>query len=745
MVLDDNRLYRKTEPPPPPAPKAAPKKNSKKARAAVRASKRRKVTMADSEDVEDEQEEPEEVNADASAEMDNGLGGVKFECLAVTLEQLRDFLSSIQKSRDSNEKTLYKRITDDLLPILEREEESRKRKQEKRERELLALEKLASAKRSSRIAGRQEQQKQEEEAREEERKRQAALAQEKKQAEIRKKLEAERDNRLQTREQRLAEREARRIQQQADLERLSEEAKKIESGEGRLSERHLKAEMERKKAELEQLELEEDWVFDCVCGVYGQVDDGSHSVACEKCNVWQHTNCVGLTEEEASKPDFVFLCQTCINREKAAEAARKKKIKDEEEARKKKLKDEEDARRRKARQEAQRARELEEAKNQPPSGIKIKLSRPGSSSSSLPPTPHQNGTSPANAHPQYTSPKSSPGVQYSPVKQAYGSPYAYGGQHPPQPNMAPFAYGAQSHTYRPSGSPPNNASINLPPPTSTTNLPPPVKHDQAFQNGAAPQSAYQHQYQTPAAAYYNNRPAPQATPSSGPNGHSNQYNGQQRKVSTGFPSPETGAPVLKPASYRPTTTPQMGHFSPPAPRINPSPSQIFSTPAPQSQAYQSTDPRQSPALPPSTTGLSPTKRPSPPRPTTANGLNATPHSIPPVASLSPSPSQQDPTPPVKHYTAPAPSLPMTASSPSPAILQNVAKVNGSPPIKPATLPPPTVPAVPEMSPVKPPSPAQALPTKGLSGGPVIVSPDAGQIGGASGAGEGNGVKHESSS
>ena len=65
------------------------------------------------------------------------------------------------------------------------------------------------------------------------------------------------------------------------------------------------AEIERNKKALQELEEEEDdWIFDCICGAYGQIDDGSHSVACEKCNVWQHSKCLGIDEKEAEKDDF---------------------------------------------------------------------------------------------------------------------------------------------------------------------------------------------------------------------------------------------------------------------------------------------------------------------------------------------------------------------------------------------------------------------------------------------------------
>ncbi|KFY42215.1 hypothetical protein V494_02514, partial [Pseudogymnoascus sp. VKM F-4513 (FW-928)] len=418
IVLDDNRLYRQTEAPPPPAPKATPKKNSKKARAAARASKRRKLSQAPASESEEEGEHAEEAKADQAAE-DDGFGGMKWECLAITLEELNNAIASFAKSRDPNEKSLRQRLVEDLLPLLEKQEESRKRKQLQKERELLNLEKLATAKRSSRIAGKLEQQRQEEEAREEERKRQEELAMAKKEQEKWRKLEKERESRMQTREQRLKEREARRILHEEELANLSEDNKKLESGQGRLSERHLKAEIERKKAALDELQEEDgDWVFDCICGAYGHVDDGTLSIACEKCNVWQHTKCVGVSDTDANRDDFQFVCKTCIRREKEAERRKKE-----------------------AEMEAvRREKEAEEAKKRPP--ITIKFNRPSSSASNAPPPtlpPITALVPPQQQGDRVQSPPSSPVkhrlVHSSPSRSPYDSPYS-NGQQPPRQAIA---------------------------------------------------------------------------------------------------------------------------------------------------------------------------------------------------------------------------------------------------------------------------------------------------------------------
>ncbi|KAL8734786.1 MAG: hypothetical protein Q9181_003047 [Wetmoreana brouardii] len=322
FVLDDNRLYRRTEPPPPPPPAPKPKANSRKAKAAARASKRRKTNESQPTEQEDEQEATVEDGVNGTMGED-GFGGRKWECLAVTLNDYNDFLESIKNSRDPDEKALYKRINEDVLPIIEKEEESKQRRQARKERELMNMEKLAGAKRSSRLASKFETERIQRETAEAERKRQAdiaaALAHEDKQN----KMEEARESRMMTREQRLKEREHKRVLQEEELATLSE-GKKLDAGEARMSERQLKSEMDKRKKELAALAEEDTWTFDCAkCGVHGEnLDDGTHSVACEKCNVWQHSACLGISQTGAEKDDFHFICRDCKRR--AEDAARPK-------------------------------------------------------------------------------------------------------------------------------------------------------------------------------------------------------------------------------------------------------------------------------------------------------------------------------------------------------------------------------------------------------------------------------------
>lgn len=295
-ILDDNRVYR-LSPAPPPAPK--PKKNSKKARAAR--NKRRRVSEAEEADTTLD-------DAETAEPVDDDLGGMKWECVVATLDDARHLIDGLKKTRDANEKVLLEQVKEHVLPILEKQEEARKRKELQREKELLNLQKLAHAKRSSRIASRVSHQQEEEQRREEEMRRQREEAAARKEEQKRLERERERDDRLMSRARRLREREERRAQHEEELAQLSSDSKSV----GRMSERRVQAEMAKKKQALKELEQEEDdWIFDCVCGAYGQIDDGTHSVSCERCHVWQHSKCLGVSEEDAEQDKFHFVCDPC--------------------------------------------------------------------------------------------------------------------------------------------------------------------------------------------------------------------------------------------------------------------------------------------------------------------------------------------------------------------------------------------------------------------------------------------------
>ena len=285
--------------------------------------------MEDSETPEMEAEEPletkpEQTNGNLQGTPSGGdvdtFGGQTWECLAITLPDYQDLVESFKKTKDPNEKNLRKRLIDEVIPIIEAAEEKQRRKIERRERELMALEKMATAKRSTRIAGKLEREKQEQDEVEAERKRAADLAAARRDQEKQEQMLQDRESRMMTREQRIKDREFKRILAEEEIARAAEEQKRIDEGGSRGSERQLKERIAKNKKDLEELEDDEDWVFDCSgCGVYGKnIDDGAHSVACEKCSVWQHSKCLKITKVEADSKDFNFVCQDCKRKEEEA-------------------------------------------------------------------------------------------------------------------------------------------------------------------------------------------------------------------------------------------------------------------------------------------------------------------------------------------------------------------------------------------------------------------------------------------
>ncbi|TQV96019.1 PHD finger domain-containing protein [Cordyceps javanica] len=320
-VLDDNRVYRSSEIPEPSVRKPKKQKTYATNRRSYRGQRASNITAA-GEYYMAENGDP------GSAHNKSCWGSMTWECVAVTLDDVRRLIDKFRATRDANEKILRKQLDVHLLPILEKQEESRKRKEAQHQRELLNLAKMANAKRSSRIAGKVEQQREEEKAKEQWVK--AQKEHESQQRETRKqlKLEQERDLRISLRERRLEERAARRRLHEEELSQLSEGRSSGSHGQTRISDRQLQTEIDRNRRALKALEEEEeDWTFDCVCGLHGQVDDGAHSVACERCNVWQHSKCIGIRKSEAERPEFNFICASCRQQTEDTGAIRKRVIK----------------------------------------------------------------------------------------------------------------------------------------------------------------------------------------------------------------------------------------------------------------------------------------------------------------------------------------------------------------------------------------------------------------------------------
>lgn len=646
FVLDDNRLYRRTDPPSPPPPAPQTKANSKKAKAAARASKRRKTRNSqDTQDAEDEDEQEviKENEANAPPEEDS-FGGRNWECIAVTLADYNGFLETIKKSRDPDEKALYKRISEDVLPIIEKDEESKQRRQARKEREVMNMEKLATAKRSSRLASKVETERMQREAVAAECKRKADIAAALAHGEKQKQMEEARESRMMTREQRLKEREHKRILHEEELANLSEDSKKVETGEARMSERQLKTEMEKRKRELAALAEEDTWTFDCAkCGVHGEnLDDGTHSIACEKCNVWQHSACLGVSQAEAEKEDFHFVCQDCKRR---AEDAAKPKIpplkfhlgSSSSPPNQKSNNSANDSKKRKSIGEGGRMppfKKFKPVETHPPPAAPFRPDNPyagqngmhqaimnGPTLSPQGQMQDQQGTHPAHSVPP-------PGLRSPPGPPAYSNGYTNyvpprpGSSHQSQPQYP--AYQSNSHSINGTGQ--INGHVGGHPATQCLSQ------------------------QTPQRPYYQ--------PPNGQNPYMNTFDRVRPGSShgpTNVPPPTNEPSISSSPPINAHNTPKLAPYTngisattPILPAALPPPVKQQTSPPPAAFHAPSSSPIHHPPLynnAPSSPGFSPTKQ-SPPRPPSSLGLEAAPV-LSPIAHLAPSPKQQDLHPPIK--------------------------------------------------------------------------------------------------
>ncbi|QDS74383.1 hypothetical protein FKW77_005439 [Venturia effusa] len=546
FVLDDNRLYRRTDAPPPPEiATTKPKAKAKKGGRSTRSNKRRRVSRTipetSPEDEDGVAQEVETGEPDAEEEKEQRPDDFfmqKWELIAITLDEYNTFIDTIRKSKDPNEKSLVKSIQEHVFPILAEQEEERQRKEARRLKELELMQKLATSKRSSRLAGKMDKIREQQEAEEAERRRREELEMAHKEQRKQQELENARESRRETREQRLKEREVKRILEEERLKQEEELLQKIktddldaEAARARLSERKLKADMEKRKRELDNLQQDDEWYFDCsVCGVHGDnLDDGTHSIACEKCNVWQHSACHGISVQQAEREDFHFLCKDC--KKKAANPVPPIKLKF--------------------------------GKGTPTKGDDAQAAKNGTQASPAPrPAAVVNGNGNGNA-----SSKSEPLVYPGPPPTPPGlTPTVSGPTARPrlESSASPYQWQPPAHHYTPvTGPPAYNGYYQPPPPQGMYNpqslhARPPSSAPQSY--SGAPPSPYQHRSTQAPVANMQQSPHPPAQPS--PTRPS-----PQMYVPPSSASPPPAMVAVSPrAQYtpRPNNSPRPQHFTPPA-------------------------------------------------------------------------------------------------------------------------------------------------------------------------------------
>ncbi|KAK6511921.1 hypothetical protein TWF481_000825 [Arthrobotrys musiformis] len=296
--FDNGYLYCRTEPLPPVYQKWKSRKNSSSK------PKRRKVTADEEHDVE--QTDPLDGN-------DTFVSQIEWKCLCSNLAEYRALVAKFEKSKHPDEKELRKVVIEDILPIFEKEEQKRKRKLLEAERELARLELLSGRKRSARVDERMARRREAEEREQAFRREQEEHERQEKEETKRQQDEKARIDKLEERERRLQEREFRAKQREEERARLldPDATESEDNGKSRKSSRQ----KDKRKAELD---IEDnDWVFDCICGVNGiNYDDGTYSIACDRCGVWQHTACLNVPASMAEESEFI--CDRCRDKEKAA-------------------------------------------------------------------------------------------------------------------------------------------------------------------------------------------------------------------------------------------------------------------------------------------------------------------------------------------------------------------------------------------------------------------------------------------
>jgi hypothetical protein len=618
----------------------------------------------------------------------------------VTLDDWNDFLARMKRSKDLDEKALFRHLNDNVLPSLLEEEKEREKQRLIREQEYLKAQAFAARKRSTRLVQKEEDKKFQAEREVELAKLQAEEEERKKEQLRLKKLEQEREARLVLREQRQRERELRIQQREDEKRRMTEEAEQIGTpikitiktsvspAPAKKTPRQQALDEQRGIVDVEPSKPEESWFFDCICGKHGtNYDDGTYTVACEMCDIWQHVDCLPNPKDreelikrkdapEGEYPDYEFICSRC--RKKAKEEAKADAVKSKEQLRKEKERAANRAKyeRRKAREKARKEEERRKREEEVRLGI---TTLPDGTVIQTPPVVNGpiSSSSPNAISPEHRIPTST-----IPMSQAARYPY------PPQ--ITPSSHSAMLHDALPyantmarPGPPPQfihypyQSPIPQPhqvqaTPTQTVPNPSPSQQSNASTSSTPsqhPRPPYNHiPYQLPqhasASQLHRFNPYP-SNPPAAPPYWSPYTTGQNLPNGQRFPqNPPQHTPPQSSPPYQNGTSPSV----PSLPRtiaIKPAPNPIPPTTpsASISAAPSQTKPSPSSHQPPPQTLQPPQQQP--PQPSQQQRTSQSPVNIQPRPSKSPelrkSPQSMMP---INQPLAPRPS-PNIASAPSP--------------------------------------------------------------------------------
>lgn len=249
-------------------------------------------------------------------------GFIEWETICITLEEWENFPEQFEKATHYAEKSLYKVLTQSIVPAITaelREVEKKKRKEEA----------VVHRKRSSRIAIKESEKEQEllvakKRAEEDEKMSRARRAEARRQKE-----EADRIKRENAREQRRKEREAKQAAEPVadtsadapiDVVSLKPPVSVIPPGQmGKFPTLSVPAPVNGSGAASSGSRTPaEDWELDCeVCGRQGiNRDDGVPIMCCGRCLKWQHIGCHDQRDVTAGRPKRNwdaedFICRRC--------------------------------------------------------------------------------------------------------------------------------------------------------------------------------------------------------------------------------------------------------------------------------------------------------------------------------------------------------------------------------------------------------------------------------------------------
>jgi len=264
-LFDDNRLYSRDAPVIP-----EDKPSRRKFRGRKRKRGARRIV---------ESEEPESPPAANGVDADED---ATWHVQCITVDDYTPFLTRLKRSKDLDEKAMYRHLHENVLPAVLEEEKEREKRRLEREQEYLREQAFLARKRSSRLVQKEDDRKHQKEREAELAKLQVEQEEKKREEQRLKKLEQEREARLQLREQRQRERELRILQREEERQRALEEAEK--SGQPikftiKMSTSPAPAKKTSRQQALESLrgtaepvsapKSEESWFFDCLCGKHG--------------------------------------------------------------------------------------------------------------------------------------------------------------------------------------------------------------------------------------------------------------------------------------------------------------------------------------------------------------------------------------------------------------------------------------------------------------------------------------------